>query len=84
MTVSEDASIVLTTPHAGGDEQASEPFSLASRHGQGQPVPGSRDPAGGEQEMWALLVVYQTLCKIIGIGVTPWASRPPGSASRTL
>ena len=36
--------------------------------GAGQPVLRSRDPAGVDQEMWALFAVYQALCKIAGIG----------------
>ena len=38
--------------------------------GEGQPVLRSKDPEGVLQEMWALLAVYQALCKIIGIGAT--------------
>ncbi len=48
--------------------------------GEGQPVLRSKDPAGVEQEMWALFAVYQALCKIIGIGAAA-AGIPPGKIS---
>ena len=51
--------------------------------GEGMPVLRSKDPAGVQQEMWALFAVYQALCKIAGIGADARASRWPGSASRT-
>ena len=60
--------------------------------GEGQPVLRSKDPAGVEQEMWALFAVYQAICKIIGIGAAaagvprtrsasrmPWPPRPTPS-----
>jgi len=45
--------------------------------GDGQPVLRSKDPAGVEQEMWALFAVYQAICKIIGIGAAA-AGHPSG------
>ena len=58
--------------------------------GDGQPVLRSKDPAGVEQEMWALFAVYQAICKIIGIGAaaagvprTRSASRMPWPPRRT-
>jgi hypothetical protein len=48
--------------------------------GEGQPVLRSKDPAGVEQEMWALFAVYQAICTIIGIGVTA-AGIPPARIS---
>jgi len=48
--------------------------------GEGQPVLRSKDPAGVEQEMWALFAVYQAICKIIGIGAAA-AGIPPGKIS---
>ena len=45
--------------------------------GEGQPVLRSKDPAGVQQEMWALFAVYQAICKIIGIGASR-GGRPPG------
>jgi hypothetical protein len=48
--------------------------------GEGQPVLRSKDPAGVEQEMWALFAVYQAICKIIGIGATA-AGVPPDTIS---
>ena len=48
--------------------------------GEGQPVLRSKDPAGVEQEMWALFAVYQALCKITGIGAAA-AGVPPGKIS---
>jgi hypothetical protein len=48
--------------------------------GEGQPVLRSRDPAGAEQEMWALFAVYQALCKVIGIGAAA-AGIPPAKIS---
>jgi hypothetical protein len=48
--------------------------------GEGQPVLRSKDPAGAEQEMWALFAVYQAICKIIGIGAAA-AGIPPGQIS---
>jgi len=36
--------------------------------GEGQPVLRSKDPAGVEQEMWALFAACQAICKITGIG----------------
>jgi hypothetical protein len=48
--------------------------------GDGQPVLRSKDPAGAEQEMWALFAVYQAMCKIIGIGAAA-AGIPPGQIS---
>jgi hypothetical protein len=44
--------------------------------GDGQPVLRSQDPAGVEQEMWALFAVYQAICKITGIGAAA-AGIPP-------
>jgi hypothetical protein len=48
--------------------------------GEGQPVLRSKDPAGAEQEMWALFAVYQALCKVIGIGAAA-AGIPPARIS---
>ena len=48
--------------------------------GDGQPVLRSKDPAGVEQEMWALFAVYQAICKIIGIGAAA-AGMPPDTIS---
>jgi Insertion element 4 transposase N-terminal/Transposase DDE domain len=48
--------------------------------GDGQPVLRSKDPAGVEQEMWALFAVYQAICKITGIGAAA-AGIPPGTIS---
>jgi hypothetical protein len=48
--------------------------------GEGQPVLRSQDPAGAEQEMWALFAVYQALCKVIGIGAAA-AGIPPAKIS---
>ena len=48
--------------------------------GEGQPVLRSKDPAGAEQEMWALFAVYQALCKVIGIGAAA-AGIPPAKIS---
>ncbi|HXZ69337.1 MAG TPA: IS4 family transposase [Streptosporangiaceae bacterium] len=48
--------------------------------GEGQPVLRSKDPAGAEQEMWALFAVYQAICKITGIGAAA-AGIPPGKIS---
>jgi hypothetical protein len=48
--------------------------------GEGQPVLRSKDPAGVEQEMWALFAVYQAICKIIGIGAAA-AGIPPDKIS---
>jgi hypothetical protein len=48
--------------------------------GEGQPVLRSKDPAGVQQEMWALFAVYQALCKVIGIGATA-AGIPPSRIS---
>ena len=48
--------------------------------GEGQPVLRSKDPAGVEQEMWALFAVYQATCKIIGIGAAA-AGIPPDKIS---
>ncbi|MGH3289264.1 MAG: IS4 family transposase [Streptosporangiaceae bacterium] len=47
--------------------------------GEGQPVLRSKDPAGVEQEMWALFAVYQAICKITGIGAA--AAVPPDTIS---
>jgi hypothetical protein len=44
--------------------------------GEGQPVLRSKDPAGVQQEMWALFAVYQALCTIIGIGATAMGIPP--------
>jgi hypothetical protein len=44
--------------------------------GEGQAVLRSKDPAGVQQEMWALFAVYQALCKITGIGADA-AGIPP-------
>lgn len=44
--------------------------------GAGQPVLRSKDPAGVEQEMWALFAVYQAVCTITGIGAVA-AGVPP-------
>ena len=51
--------------------------------GEGQPVLRSEDPAGVEQEMWALFAVYQAICKIIGIGAAAAGIPRTRSASRT-
>ncbi len=48
--------------------------------GEGQPVLRSKDPAGVQQEMWALFAVYQALCRIIGIGASA-AGIPPARIS---
>jgi len=48
--------------------------------GEGQPVLRSKDPAGVEQEMWALFAVYQAIFKIIGIGAVA-AGIPPDKIS---
>ena len=48
--------------------------------GEGQPVLRSKDPAGVEQEMWALFAVYQAVCKITGIGAAT-AGIPPDKIS---
>jgi hypothetical protein len=48
--------------------------------GEGQPVLRSKDPAGVQQEMWALFAVYQALCKITGIGAGA-AGIPPSRIS---
>ena len=48
--------------------------------GEGQPVLRSRDPAGVEQEMWALFAVYQAICKITGAGAAA-AGLPPDKIS---
>ncbi len=48
--------------------------------GDGQPVLRSKDPAGVEQEMWALFAVYQAICKIIGIGAAA-VGIPPDTIS---
>ena len=48
--------------------------------GDGQPVLRSKDPAGVEQEMWALFAVYQAICKITGIGAAA-AGIPPDTIS---
>ncbi|MGH3226278.1 MAG: IS4 family transposase [Streptosporangiaceae bacterium] len=48
--------------------------------GDGQPVLRSQDPAGVEQEMWALFAVYQAICKITGIGAAA-AGIPPDKIS---
>jgi hypothetical protein len=48
--------------------------------GEGQPVLRSKDPAGAEQEMWALFAVYQAICKIAGIGAAA-AGIPPARIS---
>ena len=48
--------------------------------GEGQPVLRSKDPAGVEQEMWALFAVYQAICRIIGIAVNA-AGIPPARIS---
>ena len=48
--------------------------------GEGQPVLRSKDPAGVEQEMWALFAVYQAICKITGIGAAA-AGVPPDKIS---
>ena len=48
--------------------------------GDGQPVLRSKDPAGVEQEMWALFAVYQAVCKITGIGAAA-AGVPPDKIS---
>ena len=48
--------------------------------GEGQPVLRSKDPAGVEQEMWALFAVYQAICKITGIGAAA-AGIPPDKIS---
>jgi DDE family transposase len=48
--------------------------------GDGQPVLRSKDPAGVEQEMWALFAVCQAICKIIGIGAAA-AGIPPDKIS---
>ena len=48
--------------------------------GEGQPVLRSKDPAGVEQEMWALFAVYQAICTITGIGAVA-AGIPPDKIS---
>ena len=48
--------------------------------GEGQPVLRSKDPAGVQQEMWALFAVYQALCRIIGTGAAA-AGIPPSRIS---
>jgi transposase IS4-like protein/DDE family transposase len=48
--------------------------------GEGQPVLRSKDPAGVQQEMWALFAVYQAICKVIGIGVSA-VGIPPAKIS---
>jgi Insertion element 4 transposase N-terminal/Transposase DDE domain len=48
--------------------------------GDGQPVLRSKDPAGVEQEMWALFAVYQAICKITGAGAAA-AGIPPDKIS---
>src|SRR6267154_1844011 len=48
--------------------------------GEGQPVLRSKDPAGVEQEMWALFAACQAICKIIGIGAAA-AGVPPDTIS---
>jgi hypothetical protein len=48
--------------------------------GEGQPVLRSKDPAGVEQEMWALFAVYQAICKITGTGAAA-AGIPPDKIS---
>src|SRR5258708_10260790 len=44
--------------------------------GEGQPVLRSKNPAGVEQEMWALFAVYQAICTIIWIGASAPAVPP--------
>ena len=51
-----------------------------NRHGRGPAGPAQKDPAGVEQEMWALFAVYQAICKIIGIGAAA-AGIPPDKIS---
>ena len=51
--------------------------------GDGQPVLRSKDPAGVEQEMWALFAVYQAICKITGIGAAA-AGIPPDTISSRM
>jgi Transposase DDE domain len=51
--------------------------------GVGQPVLRSRDPAGVEQEMWALFAVYQAICKITGAGAAAAGVPRSRSAFRT-
>jgi hypothetical protein len=46
-----------------------------------RPVLRSKDPAGVQQEMWALFAVYQALCKIPRSAQPRWASPWPRSAS---
>ncbi len=48
--------------------------------GEGQPVLRSKDPAGVEQEMWALFAVYQAICTITGTGAAA-AGIPPDKIS---
>lgn len=48
--------------------------------GEGQPVLRSKDPAGVEQEMWALFAVYQAICRLTGIGAAA-AGIPPDKIS---
>jgi hypothetical protein len=48
--------------------------------GEEQPVLRSRDPAGVEQEMWALFAIYQAICKITGAGAAA-AGIPPDMIS---
>src|SRR6266516_2541221 len=48
--------------------------------GEGQPVLRSKDPAGVEQEMWALFAAYQAICQLIGAGVDA-AGIPPDKVS---
>jgi hypothetical protein len=44
--------------------------------GEGQPVLRSGDPEGVMQEMWALLAVYQAICRLVSLGVQA-AGIPP-------
>ena len=44
--------------------------------GEVQPVLRSKDPAGVQQEMWALFAVYQAICKVIGIGANAMGIPP--------
>jgi hypothetical protein len=48
--------------------------------GEGQPVLRSKDPAGVEQEMWALFAVYQAIRTITGTGAAA-AGIPPDKIS---
>jgi Insertion element 4 transposase N-terminal len=58
--------------------------TIIGRHktdmGEGRPVLRSKDPAGVQQEMWALFAVHQALCKMTGTGASA-AGIPPAKIS---